>query len=81
MNGGPNSTPLQRRFAVALVPRDQQNDPVPRGDRTLQPAVDRLPGSIEAVAVKVNRSVWLNASRAQAPVPAAVQGRAMQGPG
>jgi hypothetical protein len=57
---GANPTAFQRQFALALMPRDQQQNPVTGGNRPLQSSVDRLPSAIEAVAMQIQRSVRLD---------------------
>ena len=73
VNCRPDSTPFERRLAPSLMTRDQEQDPVARGDRSLQRPVDRLPGAVQAVAVEVQRAIRLDPSRPQPLVPASVK--------
>jgi len=75
VNRGPNSAALQRRFALTLMAGNQQHDPVPGGNRPLQSKVNRLPCTIEAVAMQIQRSVGIDPSRSKPPVPTAVKRR------
>jgi hypothetical protein len=58
-----------RRLAPSLMSGDQQYDPVTRGNGPLQRVIDRRPGAIEVMAMKVERTVRDDVSRAQALVP------------
>ena len=78
VDGGPDPAPIKRRIALALVTCDKEDDAVACGDRALEAAVDRFPCAIEAVAVEVDRPVGLHASRSEAPIPTAIQCRALQ---
>ena len=71
--GGANSPARQRRLAVPVVPRNQQQDPVSRGNCSLQPMVDCLPRPIEAVPVEIEDSIGFDPARAEAPVPTAIE--------
>jgi hypothetical protein len=51
------------------MPGDQQYDPVTSGNCALQRVIDRRPGAIEVMAMKVERPVRADVSRAQALVP------------
>jgi len=68
-----DSAPLQRRFSLALVPGDQQQDPVAGGNCPLEAKVDRLPCPIQAVAVQIQCPIGINPAGAQTPVPAAIE--------
>ena len=76
---GANPAAFQRRFPLALMPRDKQQYPVSGGNRPLQSAVNRLPCAIEAVAMQIQRPVRLDPARPKSPVPAAVERRSLQG--
>ena len=62
-----------RRFPRALMAGDEQHKPVAAQNRLLERPVDRTPGAIEAHPVKVDDAVGLNASTAEASVPASVE--------
>jgi len=68
-----DSAPLQRRFFLALMPGDQQQDPVAGGNCPLKAKVDRLPCPIQAVAVQIQCPIGINPAGAQPPVPAAIE--------
>lgn len=76
---GANPAAFERRFALALMPRDQQQYPVSGGNRALQSAIDRLPCPIEAVAMQIQRPVGLDPARSKSPVPTPVERRTLQG--
>lgn len=76
---GANPAAFQRRFALALMPSDQQQNPVSGGDRPLQSTVNRLPCAIQAVAMQIQRAVRLDPARTKSSVPAAVKRRSLQG--
>lgn len=73
MHGSPYSTSLERRLATALMAGDQQHHAVAGACCPIEPSIDRLPGSIEAVAVQVEDHVGFDPPRGKAPVPAAVK--------
>jgi len=75
MHGGPNPAALQRRFALALMSRNQQQNALPGGNRALQSKVDRLPGAIEVVAVQIEHPVRIDPTAAETPIPTAVERR------
>ena len=78
MNGRPDPAPFQRRLALAFMPGDQEQNPVARGDRAFQCAVDRVPCPIKIMPVQVEGSIGLDPPRPQAAIPAAVEGRLLQ---
>jgi hypothetical protein len=53
MNRSPNFSTFQGRFALTLMPGNQQQNPVSGSNRALQPCVNRLPCTIKAVAMKI----------------------------
>ena len=73
MNGSSNFAPLQRRIASALMPCNQKDNPLTACKRSLQSAIDGLPGLVEAVTVQIENSVRDEPPRAQLSVPAAVE--------
>lgn len=73
MDYGADSATFNRWIALALMARDQQQDPVAGRDRSLQRPVDRIPGAIKSVPMQVEHSVGVNPTRPEAPVPAAVE--------
>lgn len=81
MDGGPDSSPLERRIAPSFMAGDEEQDPVSGTNRALQRAVDRLPCAVEAVAVQIERSVGLDPAAAQAPIPSAIKRRLQVGLG
>ena len=70
---GPDPAAPDRRLAGAFVAGDQQKQPVAGGDRSFEPAVDRIPCLIEVQPVKVENAVWLDISRPKPPVPAGIE--------
>ena len=78
MDGGADSAPLDRRLAPALMAGNQQQDAVSGGDGLLERSVDRFPGAVEIVAVKVERAIGLDVAGAKTLVPTAIQGRCPQ---
>ena len=58
----PDSPTRKRRIAFAAMAGDEQHQAVTGGNRALEAAVDRFPGRIEAVPVKVDDPVRLDAS-------------------
>jgi hypothetical protein len=75
VHSGPNPASHERGIALPLMSGDQQQNPVAGIDRAFQGSIDRLPGAIEAVPVKIERPVRLDPAAAQTPVPAAVERR------
>ena len=73
MNGRPDTSPFQRRLPFPFVARDQEQDAVARGDRSIQCAVDGFPGPVQAMAVKIDDPVGLDTAGAKPLVPAAVE--------
>ena len=72
----PDTPTDKRRIAFAAMAGDEQDETVAVGDRALQAAVDRLPCGIEAVSVKIDDPVGLDAAARQAAVPAGIEGDA-----
>lgn len=81
MNSGPNSTPYKGRFALALVTGNQQQNTFTVGNGSLQRAINRLPGPVERMAMKIERSVRLQPAATHAPVPASVERGCLKGLG
>jgi hypothetical protein len=57
MDDRPDPAALQRRFALPLMTRDKQQNPVSCRNRPLQRMIDRLPGSLKTMAVQIKRSI------------------------
>lgn len=72
---GPDFPPFDGRLADPFMPRDQQQDPVPRADRAFERVVDRSPGAIERMPMKVERPVGHHRTRLKPTIPGTVQGR------
>ena len=70
--GGTDFPALNGRFSLALMPRNQQQNPVAGRDRALKCPVDRIPGAIEAMTMQVEDPIWVDPSQAKPAVPAAV---------
>ena len=79
VNGGPNPAALDGRLAGPGMAGDEEDDTVAARDRHLESAIDRRPGLVERMPVKVDGAVRLDRSAFQPLVPAAVQCRS--GPG
>lgn len=77
VNHGTDFAALHWRFSAPFMPRHQQQDPLSARDRLLQRAVDRRPGPIEAVSMKVENPINLDPSRSDRSIPAAVERRLM----
>lgn len=75
VNRSPDLPSLDGRIAGPVMPSNQEHDTVTSGDGLLQPAVDRGPCAVEAMAVQVEHPIGLNRARAKAPVPARVERR------
>ena len=73
IDGGPDSPTRKRRIAFAAMAGDEQDQAVAGGNCALEASVNRLPSGIEAVPVKVDNPVGLDASARQAAVPACVE--------
>ena len=59
VNRGPNSTPFERRLALAFVAGNQQDHALSRRDGTLECPVDRLPCPVEVMAMEIKDAVGL----------------------
>ena len=70
MDGGADAAAPHRRLACSGMASDQQDDPILVNDRLLERPVDRLPGTVEIVAVEVDDTVWLDIAGAKLSVPA-----------
>ena len=79
VNRGTDSSADHWRLAFAFVPSDQQQDSVTGRDGPLERVVDREPCRVEAMSVKVEGPVRLDAARAKPPIPTAIEGRGLQG--
>ena len=73
----------QRRLAGTLMTGDQENHALAQLRRDVERAVDRTPSAVEAHSVKIDDAIGLDASAAEAPIPAAVEGplEILPGPG
>jgi hypothetical protein len=78
MHGGSYSPSLERRLSLTLMPGDQQHHPVAGGNCAIQPFVDRLPGSVEAVAMEVEDHFRFDPPRPKSAIPAAIERRILQ---
>jgi hypothetical protein len=74
VNGRTNLAALNRRLAGPMVSGNQQHEPVARGNRPFEAAIDRLPCSVEVHTVKVEDPIGLYASAGKPPVPTSIQG-------
>jgi len=73
VNRRANLSPADRRFAAPGMAGDEQDDPLLRSNRPLQPRVDGVPRAIEGHSMEVDDPVGADVARAQPPVPAGVQ--------
>lgn len=64
---------LDRRFTRTGVTGNQQDDPVARRYRRLQPTINRIPGRVQTVPVQVDHAIRNDTARLQSPVPMPVQ--------
>ncbi len=71
---GADSSAHNWRIAISPMAGDKQHQPVTGSDRSIEAAVDRLPGGIEAVTVKIDDPVRRDGALGQAPVPSAIEG-------
>lgn len=78
INCGPDAAAFERWFSLPLMPGNQKQYPVSRNNRPFEPLVNCLPGSIEVVAMEIERPVGHHFAGAQAAVPAAIQGPLME---
>ena len=78
MDGGADSPTLDRGFAAAFVPGNQQQDAFLAGNRLLECPVDGFPGAVEIVTMKVERTIGLDTAGAKTLVPTTIQGRCPQ---
>ena len=78
VNCGTNAPALDRGIAGPVVPGDQQENSIPRGNGLLQRSVDRQPRRIEVHSVKIEDVVRLDRAAAQAFVPAAIEGSMLE---
>src|SRR5690348_16042894 len=76
MNRRPDRPAPHRRLAGALVARDEQDEALALADRQFQSAVNRAPRAVKAHPVEVDDPVGFDASAAETPIPAPVEGRA-----
>lgn len=73
VDGGTYAPPLDRRIAGPRMAGDQQDHPLTINHRLFQRPVDRLPGAIETMAVKVDNPVRPDVSGTKPPIPARVE--------
>ena len=73
VNGGADASALDRRIARPVVAGDQQQHAIPGRNRLLEPAIDRLPCSVEVHPVEIEHPIGLDRAGFEAPVPAAVE--------
>jgi hypothetical protein len=78
MDGGPDSAPLERRLALALMAGNQQQDAIVILDCPFQRAVDGDPCPVETMAVQIKDAVRLDPARGQLAIPTPVQSRLLQ---
>ena len=60
MDGSADPAPLDRRFAAAVMTGNQQNKTVASVNCPIKSRVDRGPGVVERVAVKIDGPVGLH---------------------
>jgi len=72
MHDGANSAAHDWRFALALMPCNQKQNPVASGNRSLQRSIDFFPCSIQAMAMQIEYSVRLHPAGSQTAIPAAI---------
>ena len=73
MDYGADSAACNGWIALAFMARNQEQNPVARGNRALQRPVDRVPGAVETMPMQVEHPVGLDPAGPEAPVPAAVE--------
>lgn len=73
MHGSANLATLHRRLASTGVAGDQQNHPVASRNSLFQHLIDRLPGAVEAMSMKVERTIDGDVARPQASVPMTIE--------
>lgn len=69
MNRRSNSPANQGWVALALVTRDEQQDPFPGTGGAIEREINFCPGPIKAVPVKVKDAVRLDPAGTQPPIP------------
>ena len=79
MNGGSDPATNKGRLAFAFMPRNQQQNAVSGCNGSLQCPIDRLPGPVQRMAVKVEHSVRFQPASPYLAVPAAVQRGLLEG--
>lgn len=72
VNGRPDLAALDRRLTRPVVPRHQQQHPVPRRHCPVQRSVEGIIGRRKAMAVKVERAIDRHAAVLEPPLPMAV---------
>ncbi len=69
VNGRPDSAALHRRVTWPGMAGHQQKHPLAVNQRLFQRPVDRLPGAVKIMAMKIDHAVRLDSAGAQCPVP------------
>jgi hypothetical protein len=72
VHGGADLASGDRRLARAMMAGDEEDEACTAGNRLLETAVDRLPGTIETHAVEVDGPVGRYGAGSEPLVPAAV---------
>jgi hypothetical protein len=70
---GPDSPPREGWVAFAPVARNEEDKAVARSNRALETAINGLPGRIQAMPMKIDDPVGLDAAARQAAVPSGVE--------
>ena len=73
VDGGANLPALDRRLARPGMAGNQKNDTVAALDRLVETSVDRGPGLVEGMAMKVDDPIRLHRPAFQAPIPTGVE--------
>ena len=58
----PDAPSFERRLSLALVARDEKQNPVAGSDRPFQRTVDRFPCPVQTMSVEVDNPVRLHAT-------------------
>jgi hypothetical protein len=75
VNRGTDAASFDWRSSGAVMPGDQEDDPLAARKRLFKDAVDRAPGAVEVHPMQVEDPIGLDRAGEKPPVPAAIKGR------
>ena len=79
VNCGSDFAAVDGRLSGAVVPGNEQHDPVAASNGMLQDAVDRAPRLVEIVTVEVEDAIGIDFARLEIAVPTAIQRQPRRG--